>query len=45
MRDVRRVCLAPDVELRLGKALSQRRRERRREDEIPDVVEADEQDA
>lgn len=39
------VRLAPDVERRTGKPLSQRRGQRRRKDEIPDVIEADEQDA
>ena len=42
-RDGRRVCLAPDVDRRVGKRLVQRRRERRREHEIAEVVERDDQ--
>src|SRR5688572_29679171 len=44
-RDTGRVRLAPEDERRPGKPLAQRRRERRCEYQIADVVEADEQNA
>src|SRR5262245_727688 len=43
--DVRRVFFAPDVDCRIGIGAMQGRRERRREDEVAEVVERDEKDA